>query len=164
MSLHYIIDGYNIMKQVTHITGKKNMVERDDFLRFLETERPFGSLHNRVTIVFDGHPELTLRRRESILRVIFSRDESADERIKKMVENSGEKNLVVVSDDNDVKYMAKINGARVLGAIEFLVKKERRVPIVHEEEKKISSDTPAGIRITRELERIWIKETNETKS
>jgi len=157
MSLHYIIDGYNIMKQVTRITGKKMTGERDDFLRFLEAERPFGSFRNRVTIVFDGHPELTLRRRESDLRVIFSRDESADERIKKMVENSGGKNLVVVSDDNAVKCTARINGARVLGAIEFLRKKERKVPAVYEEEKKISSDTPAGIRITRELERIWIK-------
>jgi len=157
MSLHYIIDGYNLMKQVTRITGKKLSCGREGFIRFLETERPQGSQRNKVTVVFDGHLDVYAPRINADIEIIFSRGETADERIRKIVESRGQKNLVVVSDDNAVKYMAKIQGAKVLGVEEFLGRRIRRVSNTAKEEEKIHPETTLGIEITKELSKIWLK-------
>ena len=53
--------------------------------------------------------------------VIFSRSESADERIKKLLELIvNPKNAVVVSDDKEIKFFAGACRARTQSAQEFL--------------------------------------------
>ena len=160
MSLHYIIDGYNLMKQVTRLTGKKLDRGRESFIHFLETERPQGSRRNKVTVVFDGHPDVYAPHINSEIEIIFSRGESADEKIKKMMESLQQKNLVVVTDDNEVKYMAKIQGVKVAGTREFLAKKIRKESNLAKEEEKINPETSSAIAITKELARIWLQNKN----
>ncbi|MFN7170047.1 MAG: NYN domain-containing protein [Candidatus Omnitrophota bacterium] len=126
MSLHFIIDGYNLMKQVSHILGKRSFRDREDFILFLETERPYGSRNNKVTVVFDGREGVWVKRRFTEIEVIFACGETADERIKEMVEKLPKKNLVVISNDNEIKYFAKIQGVRAMGAEEFLAKIKRK--------------------------------------
>ncbi|MCM8765430.1 MAG: NYN domain-containing protein [Candidatus Omnitrophica bacterium] len=158
MSLHFIVDGYNLMKQVPHILGRREFRDREDFILFLELERPYGSRRNKVTVVFDGKEDVYLPKINSEIEIIFSRGETADERIKRMVEKLNKKNLVVISNDNEIKYFAKIQGVSVMGAEEFLgriIKRKRYASLP--EKEKINPETKEGLEITKELGRIWLK-------
>ena len=48
--------------------------------------RPQGSVNNQVTVVFDGHPDHFGGTSQGEIRVIFSDGCSADDKIKRMVE------------------------------------------------------------------------------
>ena len=120
MSLHYIIDGYNLIKHRSFAPSANIHDPRFALVQFLRREKPCGSLKNKVTIVFDGYSgDLSLRGLE--FEVIFSCETSADERIKKMVESEPlPKSLVVVSDDRQIRDFAKLCGVVSLGIDEFL--------------------------------------------
>src|SRR5258708_7153259 len=113
MSLHYLLDGYNILKQAPAFRDLPLEEGRKGFLRWIENARPQGSVNNQVTVVFDGaegsqgfHGEI---------RVVFSDGCSADDQIKRMVEEDNDrKNCVVVSDDKDIFLYARSLGARVM--------------------------------------------------
>lgn len=160
MSLHYIIDGYNLMKQIPQVIGKRPFQRREDFIRFLEIERPQGK--NQATVIFDGREDVFLPRMDSEIEVIFSRRETADEKIKKMLEKENPKNLIVISDDNEIKYFAKIRGIKSIGAKEFLSKiKKKRGSVL--EEEKMSPDTIQAMEITKKLKRIWLRDESKNK-
>lgn len=162
MSLHFIIDGYNIMKQVFPILGKKVFNDREGFIRFIEEERICGSKNNKITVVFDGRENVFVLRKFSNIEVIFTKGETADEKIKKMVAKSlNKKNLVVITNDNEVKYFAKIQGVKTIGAEEFLEKVKKRKEKFSSGDKKIEADTRLGMEITKELERLWLKKKTE---
>jgi len=151
--LHYLIDGYNVIRQMSFLSGKTLRGEREGLIRFIEEKKPQGK--NKVTIVFDGQkgvslPSLT----NSKIGVIFTKGVSADDKIKKMVEKGKGKQMVVVSDDKGIKFYVRSLGAKVLSVKEFiekgLPKKERVFP----EEKNLP---PRPREITKELERLWLK-------
>ena len=54
MSLHYILDGYNILKQIPAFNDLSLEDGRRGLMRWIETQRPQGSVNNTVTVVFDG--------------------------------------------------------------------------------------------------------------
>ena len=96
------------------------------------------------------------------VQVIFSRGESADDLIKKIVEQYPfKKNLVVVSNDKDIKLYVRALGAGVLSVKEFLgsdLKKSKGSSKGQSQPatgKHISLTDQA--RITKEMEGIWIK-------
>ena len=108
MSLHYIIDGYNVIKQVRFLTGKRLRDGREGLVHFIERYRPQGSKRNEVTLVFDGKADVTSPDISKTVRVIFSRNDTADDRIKKMVEaSSSPKRFVVVSDDKQIIFYCR---------------------------------------------------------
>ena len=55
MSLHYLLDGYNVIHQMPDLNRPALEDQRRALVHFLETRRPQGSSRNRVTIVFDGN-------------------------------------------------------------------------------------------------------------
>ena len=57
MSLHYLLDGYNILKQMAAFRDLPLEDGRRGFLRWIDNSRPHGSVNNQVTVVFDGHPD-----------------------------------------------------------------------------------------------------------
>ena len=119
--MHYIVDGYNVIKQVTFLTGKKLRTGREGLIKFIERYRPHGSKRNDVTLVFDGKAEISSPKVDSEVKVIFSRNESADDKIKRMVERAGNpRSIVVVSDDKQIIFYCRSLGARVLSVKEFL--------------------------------------------
>lgn len=161
MSVHFIVDGYNLMKQIPHILGKNLFRDREGFIRFLEEKRLFGSRNNRVIVIFDGKEDVFVMKEYSEIKVIFTKGETADEKIKKMIEKSmDKKNLVVISNDNEIKYFAKIQGVKTMSAEEILAKIIRKKKEI-EEDKKIVPETLEGIRITKELEKIWLRKEKE---
>lgn len=125
-----------------------------------------------MTVVFDGKDDVYGFESSSHIKVIFSRGQSADDLIKKIIEQSPIKNRwVVVSDDKDIKLYVRALGAKVLSVREFI--KASKVGENFKPSPTIQGyETQAGknisltdqAKITKELEKIWIRPTGNPKS
>src|SRR5512138_1212080 len=103
MSLHFIVDGYNVMRRSGAFETGSLETQRQAFLGWIESARPQGSVQNGVTVVFDGQEGGGIFETPGGTRVVFTSGTSADERIKEMVEAApGPRNIVVVSDDKEI--------------------------------------------------------------
>ncbi len=157
MSLHFIIDGYNLIKQ-TRLLNKVNLEDsREALVRFLTVYRPHGSKTNRVTVVFDGREGNFYTKPVSCIEIIFAQSQSADDKIKHLVEKSeNPKSVVVVTNDREIRFFVKQLNAQVKTVEEFLDKfnpsKVKDTP----DEKTIVSPLEAA-RITEEMRMIWLK-------
>ena len=165
MSLCYILDGYNITNQMPSLALRHLKVGREGLLSLIEIYRPQGSIKNSVTVVFDGQPGILGDVQSSCVKAIFTREESADDKIRSLVaEAKNKKRIIVVTDDKELKFSVRALGAGVLSVQEFLVKiqpdKEKTggVSLKKDEDKKVISKT-TEYKITKELEKIWLKET-----
>ncbi|MDI6606152.1 MAG: NYN domain-containing protein [Candidatus Omnitrophota bacterium] len=159
MSLQFVIDGYNIIKHpLLASTSRKAKQEWLALIELINAHKLTGSPNNRVVVVFDGYPDSEFPERGlKGINIIFSRRQSADERIKAIVERSaGARNIVVVSDDKEIKFFAKSLGAKVLAVEEFIGPKvkQRRAPQPLKPE--LSYSQAEGIN--RELRKLWLGE------
>jgi phosphoribosylpyrophosphate synthetase len=128
---------------------------RRNFLKWIEAARPHGSAKNGVTVVFDGHPDHFGGASEGEIRVIFSDGCSADDTIKRMVEEDAERhNCVVVSDDKDIFLYARSLGARVMKVAAFIEKSKEVRGGKIQGEKYISLSRQENIN--KELYKIWL--------
>lgn len=125
MSLHYVIDGYNVIKHSAYgmPTGKSGD-SRISLLALIRDKKLCGSSKNKVTVVFDGGAGMLQHDpRIHYANVVFSGDETADKKIKKLVSTaSNPKTIVVVSDDRDIALFIRSLGAQPMGVAEFLAK------------------------------------------
>jgi predicted RNA-binding protein with PIN domain len=156
MSLHYLLDGYNIIKQVPALANKDLRSGRLALCHFIESQKPQGSQRNKITVVFDGKSDVGPFPKPHSIAVIFSQDKSADDEIKAIVEKTPHRaTLVVVSDDRNLKLDCRALGARIISVQEFLSKP--KTIIKHNEERK---DIPFDVeyKINKELGRLWLKE------
>ena len=163
MSLQYIIDGYNIIHHATFIqqSNKKTQNQRLTLLDFIKRNRLTGSVKNKVTLVFDGYPNLqetrSLNDYAGTVNVIFSREEVADNRIKKILQDlANPKNAVVVSDDKEIRFFAKSLRANVIGVKEFISRQEK-VPEDKRDALKPELTYSQMHKINQELREIWLK-------
>ena len=124
MSLHYLLDGYNIIQQSPTLSRKKLEDGRQGLIAFLRVNRPQGSVNNRVTVVFDGQADVfggATSGRDAQIQVIFSVGETADDKINRIVTAAQEKNsVIVVSDDRALTQYARALGARSMKVKDFL--------------------------------------------
>lgn len=143
--------------------------QRQVLIHLIEIRRPQGSLNNKVTIVFDGTAGIYSQPESSVVRVVFSQQESADERIKKSVcAVSQRKNFIVVTDDRSLQYAVRALGARVITVRSFL---EKVGSLSSGQQKKNSQgDSPdekkhipkeQELKITLEMRKIWLKEKSK---
>lgn len=116
-------------------------------------------------MVFDGYPPAEAAGLgEEGIEVIFSRKDSADERIKKIVESQANpKNIVVVSDDKEIKFFARASGSLAMAIEEFIPtareKREKalkRAPL-RREDIKAELNYSQMEDINRELKGLWLK-------
>ena len=128
MSIHIIIDGYNLIRQSSSLSllDHQNMqLGREALVDLLVKYKRIK--HHKITVVFDGTNAVSFSGRRDYINGIeikFSRfGESADLVIKKMAAGEKEKALVV-SSDRDVADSAYLFGAAVIGSIEFEKKLE----------------------------------------
>ena len=123
MSLHIIIDGYNLIRQ----SGQLSLLDlqdiqlgREALVDLLAAYKKFKA--HRITVVFDGtgSPLFSRQRdRQKGITIVYSRNgESADEVIKKMARQEGPKALVV-SSDQDIVRSAASWGSATISAREF---------------------------------------------
>lgn len=162
MSLHYLIDGYNLVKSTEKFNALPLADGRDALLRWLLIARPQGSGNNEVTVVFDGKSDVFGGSYQNQgIRVIFTQDTSADDLIREMVEaHANPKSLVVVSDDKDIVIYSRALGAKVVGVKTFTqsviqVNKSRSKPVRAQESSKYISHTKADA-INKELRKLWV--------
>lgn len=91
--------------------------------------------------------------------VIYSGQESADTRIKRMVESSGNpKDIAVVSDDREIQFFIKSVGARSIGVEEFVApaadrKQNRQEKDLVKNELNYSQMS----KINQELRELWLR-------
>lgn len=161
MPLHYIIDGYNIINhpRVTR-TFKTSIDPRLYLLSFIKTKRLTGSPKNKATLVFDGYPaSYSSDYNDAEINIIFARKISADEKIKMLVEESGNrKNIVVVSDDKDIKFFAKSSGAKPMGVEEFIGCKKQDNSEKERDLVKPKLNYSQVEQINQELKALWLKD------
>ena len=168
MALHYLLDGYNIIKQVPSLVGRPWEDGRASLVKIIETEHPQGS--NRVTIIFDGWPGRIDTPNTVSVEVIFSCDASADDRIKKIIaEAANKKSFVVVTDDRDIQYYVRSLGAKVVKVSEFLSQRKSHQDKRYSGQQSDDKQTkviPLTLqeKITSELEKIWLGKKKDKNS
>lgn len=169
MSLHFVIDGYNLIKRTSISSkypkiGNENRDSLEDLraalIKYIKLYRPQGKVTNRVTIVFDakGDRERTLTetyREDGGIGIIFSK--SADDKIKRLVKESrSPKNIVVVTDDKDIRFFVRQYRAQIKTVEEFL-KKPNPLNIKANPDDKTPLAPQEAIRITEEMKELWLK-------
>ena len=152
--LIYLIDAFNLIHKIGSMCDSPT--PQNDLIQFIKLNRLIGSSNNRVVIVFDGH-EGTGIYPEREYQLIFSGDRTADDEIKTLVMKTKNKSqLVVVSDDRDVRDFARREGAKVKRTEDFLSKANRPISFhAPEDEKEMSYNR--RMKINSELEKIWVK-------
>ncbi len=123
MSLHIIIDGYNLIRRSSSLRAAEReelQHGRETLLQRLVRYRRIKP--HRITVVFDGMgAPCGAQRRDRVagIAVIFSGPgESADQVIGRLAVADGERALVV-SSDGEVARSARSARASVIGAAEF---------------------------------------------
>lgn len=163
MSLHYIIDGYNLINHKSFHPPKKYDDVRFALIDLIKKEHLCKSSKNVITLVFDGYgnfnADISIGANKGI-DVIFSCDQKADDKIKSLVEHSKQpKNIVVVSDDREIIEFAKIHSANVIDVTTFFVGYKNKF-ISHkgklEDLNKV--DNEQMDMINDEFKKIWLKE------
>lgn len=153
--LWYIIDGYNVIHKIDEI--KKSVSPRQEFVYYIKRNNLTGSSNNKVTIVFDGGPHYEEFIAEKQFNIMFSQDTSADELIKDRISRAkNKKQIVVVSDDREIREAARREGAQILRTKEFLTKKKKIQKESSAPRKQISLSVQE--EITEELRKVWLRD------
>jgi predicted RNA-binding protein with PIN domain len=124
MSIHLIIDGYNLIRQspwLSLLDARDLEAGREALLQTLSDYRQRRPQH-KVTVVFDGWQGGALQESRDLYQkvvVIYSRrGERADEVIKRFLAREGSK-VVMVSSDRELQDCAEKAGATWVAAGEF---------------------------------------------
>lgn len=116
---HYLIDGNNLIGKIPSIkklqrSNKQASRERVSFL----LGRYFAKRKASVSLHFDGHPGESIK--VSGIKIKYSENRTADEKIKKEIEKSkNPKNIIVVTSDNNVAEFAKVCSCQVIKSEDF---------------------------------------------
>lgn len=164
MSLFYIVDGYNAIKRSAPFCELPLRQARERFLSFLENRRPHGSVRNRLAVVFDGSAQVFGFKENRTFEIIFASGESADEKIKEMVRtHKNPKNIVVVTDDRDLGYATRREGARIMSCAAFLkpsrAAREAGRAAAGELDAKNTLNIVQREKITQELKGLWLEKS-----
>jgi len=153
--MEYIIDGLNVIK--TSFIKKYEIVcfeKGHEFLIYILERYKRKHPYIEFTIVFDGYCQ-NVNLYTSKLKIIFSNEITADEKIMKILENKkNKKEVFVVSDDREIQQFTKILGGNFLKVDEFLdivypIKKNVEV----RKDKEI--DYRGKLKIEKELEKFY---------
>jgi uncharacterized protein len=118
MSLHIIVDGYNLIRQSEQlrVLDLRDIQEGREALQDILAEYRKSKGHP-ITLVFDGTNAVSVdsqRQRFRNINVLFSRNgETADTVIKRMAAREKERALVVSSDRAIVSFAASVGSATI---------------------------------------------------
>lgn len=127
-------------------------------VREIEKYRPHGSSRNLVTLIFDGRPGRAQPIQSSVVSVKFSYDMTADDQIKNAVDSAkNAKNFIIITDDREIQYSVRANGAKVMPVKEFLSKLNSGSSGTKRAPSSRGISKGRVDEINAELEQIWIK-------
>lgn len=167
MSLHYLIDGYNLIKRNPQLAAKRLEDGRQALISYIEHNELQGSRRNEVTVVFDGKPGMYGHPATSYVRVVFTEYETADDLIKFQVqETKNRKSLIIVTDDKQLLLYVRALGAGVLSGGDFLRIKTSVTRHPSALDKKKSGNTKAITStfehlVNQELEQMWLSKKDK---
>jgi predicted RNA-binding protein with PIN domain len=139
---HYIIDGNNLIGKIPELEKfhkKDKQLSREKLALYLQ--RYFHNPNVKISLHFDGFPKDEIKFTSGT--VSYSKNLSADELIKKEIEQSkNPRNLVIVSSDLSIARYAQKCGCTVLSAEKF-AKQIITAPPEEEEKRRIKElDNP----------------------
>ncbi|MFH1359645.1 MAG: NYN domain-containing protein [Candidatus Omnitrophota bacterium] len=156
-------------KQIPACARGKLEGERKSLVRLIELTSPQGSPKNKVTIVFDGLSDMAYAQEASSVKVVFSQGESGDEKIREIVQSTAhKKNMIVVSDDKELKFSVRALGAKVMSVKDFLAKIriQSALPRMKPSQNKIKEERKYIAKsledqINKELAGIWLSSKSD---
>lgn len=116
---HYIIDGNNLIGKIKelskiHLKDKKRSREKLAFI----IERCSRLKKARITLHFDGFADLPIKIPD--VKIIYSENSSADEKIKLQIEKSDNpRNILLVTSDHNLMQFGKVCGCSVMKSEDF---------------------------------------------
>lgn len=117
--INYIIDGNNLIgkiKSVMDLQRKDKQASREKLVFMLD--RYFAGKKNSVTLHLDGHPNGRIN--SAKMKIIYSENLTADEKIKKQIENAASrKKTVVITSDANLAEFARVCSCKVIPSNEF---------------------------------------------
>ena len=150
MSIHIIIDGYNLIRQSNKLSAfelKDIQLGREALVDWLAIYKKIKA--HRITVIFDGtrSPLFSQQRdRHKGITIVFSHEgESADTLIKQMARQEGEKALVV-SSDLDIVRSAEAWNAATISAQDF--EKKLSLSLLYVDGMEINRDAYNGWKPT----------------
>lgn len=117
--LTYIIDGNNLIGKISFLKNlqiKDKQSSREKLVYILELY--FINKKTSVMLHLDGHPNSKIS--SSKMKIIYSEDLTADEKIKNQISHSkSPRNIIVVTSDSNLAQFAKVCSAAVISSEEF---------------------------------------------
>jgi predicted RNA-binding protein with PIN domain len=118
--LNYIIDGNNLIGKISSLMNlqkKDKQASREKLIYILD--RYFINNKATVTLHLDGHPGGRVN--SSKMKIIYSENLTADEKIKKQISLSkSPRNTIVVTSDSNLAQFAKVCSTTVITSEEFV--------------------------------------------
>lgn len=160
MSLQYVVDAYNLINHPRFKPEKQSANIQYSLANFVKFNKLSGSKNNQVVLVFDGYPRSGQEIPDEIgLTCVFSLDKEADEVIKGLVENSRQpRNIMVVSDDKEVRIVSSFLHAQVLSVEEFIGAKVNKpaANLKNQDSADPKLSYSAMQKINAELKKKWL--------
>lgn len=164
MSLCFIVDGYNVLKRSVLFKNRTLQEARAAFISYVDRYRLWGSLRNKIVVVFDGSRDVVGIRQAYPFEVIFTSDETADEKICRLVAAKAlPKNVVVVTDDKGLIRLVRPYGVKIMSTQDFLGKSKLTVGFKRGRPSSLQEDIAEPDlnivekeKITEELKKIWL--------
>ncbi|HRN25493.1 MAG: NYN domain-containing protein [Ignavibacteriaceae bacterium] len=118
--LNYIIDGNNLIGKVASLKSLQNKdkhASREKLVFMLD--RFFITKKANVTLHLDGYPNEKIN--SSKMKIIYSENLTADEKIKKQISQSkSPRNIIVITSDSNLAQFAKVCSATVTSSELFV--------------------------------------------
>ncbi len=160
MSLQFVIDGYNVVKHPLLSSLTRTKDPKIALVDLIKKNGLCGSINNQITIVFDGYANNPhINDLVNDMRLVFSCEDKADDKIKRMVESfENPRNIIVVSSDNEIRNFVKSCGAGVLTVEEFLQRpKKKQKALSGDLSYKPDLNYSQMHKINAELRKKWLK-------
>jgi predicted RNA-binding protein with PIN domain len=156
----YILDGCNVLKRMQDLGVTLIRDNRESLLDFLLRYKPQG--RNDVIVFFDGYGNISGNYGK--IKVLFSRDISADEQILGFLKRGKEKQrYYLITDDRELGFKARNFNAKIIAVADFIgpvfkkkIRKDR------EKGEKIDPLSSQAYEINKELEDIWLRKKGST--
>lgn len=162
----YIVDAFNLAHKIFPANCQQD--NHQAIIDFIWRGSLKGSDRNQLVLVFDGARVEGLQNRGFTLK--FGNSKKADDVIKSYIANSPlNTELVVVSDDNEIKSSAKSFGKKTCSISEFTSKTQLASKNINtskygktSKNSRTSSEKslPKSVeeKITAEFEKLWVKD------
>lgn len=147
--MRYLIDGYNLLYAIGRVSPRSPRSAVDQARRWL-VQQLSQDVQRDVTVVFDGHPPRNADP-AGVVRVLYSRQDSADDVIEELVRTDPTpKQLAVVSNDHRLQQAGRRRGCQVVACLDYF---EARPP-----PPPAKAEPPKPAEPTAEETERWLKE------